>query len=142
MLADYRHYVKASYEIVSYAKTNIQPELDQTLESYLVELIARHFKEHNFGEKPVAISILESSALPDYQKKQSMAAIGDECLFIHGFGIKKKRWPSETYYQNMGKIAYGSAAIAINPEDRLYLHLEDHFEILGTVLNQFNRMVK
>ena len=142
MLADYRYYVKASYEIVSYAKTNVNEELDQTLESYLVELIARHFRECNFGEKPIAISILESSSLPDFQKKQSMAAIGDECLFIHGFEIKKRRWPSDSYYQNMGKIAYGSAAIAIHPEDRLYLHLEDHFELLGSVLNQFNRMVK
>jgi len=142
MISDYRTYLRASYEIVSCAKINVKEELDQTLEAYLVELIARHFKEHSFGEKPVAISMLESSVLPDYQKKQSMAAIGDECLFIYGFKIKRRRWPSEKYYCDMGKIAYGSAAISVNPEDLLYSHLEYHFELLGSVLNQFNRLIK
>ena len=86
--------------------------------------------------------MLESSALPCYQKKQVMASVGDECLFIHGFGIKKRRWPSSTYYQEMGKIAYGTAAIAIPPNDILYAHLETNFELLSEVIHQFSQLSK
>lgn len=141
-MTNFQHYVKASYEIVSYSKTNVAQELDRTLESYLVNLLARNFTEYHFGEKPVALSILESSALPGYQKKQSMASIGDECLFISGFEIKKRKWPTPNYYKDMGKIAYASAAIAIPPQDLLYSHLENHFELLDAVLNQLNQIIK
>jgi hypothetical protein len=80
-------------------------------------------------------------ALPGFQKKQAMADVGDECLFIHGFGYNRRRWPSDSYYQEMGQIAYGHAAMAIKPMDDLYLHLETNFPIMGKVLTQIKQMV-
>lgn len=140
-MADWQHYVKASYEMVVIAEPNVQPELDETLESYVVHLLARNFREHSFGEKPVAITLMESMSLPGYQKRQSMAMLGDECLFIAGFEMKKRRWPSNSYYHDVGAMAYGYAAFAIPPPDPLYSHLENNFNLLGKVIRQINKMI-
>jgi hypothetical protein len=140
-MADWQHYVKASYEMVVIAEPNVHPELDETLESYVVHLLARNFRTHSFGDKPVAISLMESMSLPGFQKKQAMSIIGDECLFIHGFEMKKKRWPTNTYYHEMGTLAYGYASVAIPPDDPLYSHLENNFQLLGKVIRQIGQMI-
>ena len=141
-MTNWQHYVKASYEMVTFAEPNVEPEtLDETLESYVVHLLARNFREHSFGDKPVAISLMESMSLPCYQKKQAMSIIGDECLFIHGFEMKKRRWPSESYYRDMGTLAYGHASVAIPPDDPLYSHLEHNFTLLGKVIRQISKMI-
>ena len=137
--AYWREYIKASYDIVAFAGS--EPELDITLESYLVNLLARNFRKHSFGEKPVAISLLEAMSLPGFQKKQSMAMVGDECLFIFGFQYNQRKWPAPKYYQDMGMMAYGSASIALSPTDNLYQHLEQNFSLLGSVIRQINKMV-
>ena len=141
MTTDWRHYIWASYKIVYHADANIKPKLDETLESYLVNLLARNFKEPEFSEKPVAISLMESMSKPGYQKKQAMAVIGDECLFIHGFEYNKRKWPTETYFQDMGIMAYGHASVALRPPDILYSHLEQNFNLMGKVIRQINKMV-
>jgi hypothetical protein len=140
-MADWQHYVRASYEMVVIAEPNVRPELDETLESYVVHLLARNFRAHSFGEKPVAISLMESMSLPGFQKKQAMSVIGDECLMVHGFEIKKKRWPTNTYYREMGALAYGYASVAIPPDDPLYSHLENNFQLLGKVIRQIGQMI-
>ena len=138
-MINWQDYVRASYDIVIYAEPNVQPKLDETLESYLVHMLARNFLGHSFGEKPVAISFLESSSLPGYQKKQAMSSLGDECLYISGFGLKKNKWPSKTYYSNMGSMAYGYAAISLLPMDPLYSHLENNFTLLEKVIQQISK---
>jgi len=127
--------------MISIVEPNVYPELDHTLESYLANLLARHFTSNSFGEKPVAITLLETSVLPCYQKKQSYATVGDECLFIDGSGYKKNKWPSATYYQQLGMIAYGYAAIALRPPDDLYLHIEQHFRTMSKVVQQIHQMI-
>ena len=141
MTTNWSEYLKASYQIVAIAERNVQPVLDATLESYLANMLSSHFRDHSFGEKPVAISLMEAMSLPGFQKKQSMVAVGDECLFVWGFGIKKNKWPSKNYYFDMGRISYGNAAIAIQPDDPLYYHLEQNFAIMGKVLNQIGKMI-
>jgi hypothetical protein len=139
---DWSHYIRASYDIVRHVEPNIHPEeLDQTLESYLVNLLARHFRSHNFGEKPVAISLMESLHLPGFQKKQSMSVVGDECLWIYGFGCNRSRWPSASYYVDMGTMAYGHASIAIQPTDLLYSHLEENFNLMGKVIRKIGPVI-
>lgn len=141
MTTDWRHYVSASYNIVAAAETNLKPKLDQTLEAYLVHLLAKHFREHSFGSKPVAISLMESMNLPGMQKKQALAEVGDECLFISGFEYNKSKWPSASYYQDIGTMAYGYAYIATNPKDVLYSHLEENFTTLKKVLSNINKLL-
>jgi hypothetical protein len=41
--------------------------------------------------------------------KEAYLTTGDECLLIHSFPIKKSKWPSDTYYLEMGATAYSLA---------------------------------
>jgi len=127
-------YLKASHEIIVAAEDRCNLELNVTLESYLVHLVARNFRKMPTSEKPIAIRFLESGSFNSSLKKQVMADIGDECLFIDGFGYRKSKWPGKTYYKDMGTLAYGSASLA-PPRDPLYEHLEYNFGLLSEVLH-------
>jgi hypothetical protein len=141
-MTDWQHYVRASYDIVSHFEKDVKPELDQTLESYLVHFLARNFTNSDVGQKPVAISLMESMQLDGFRKKQAMAEVGDECLFIYGFEVKKRKWPTDKYYKDMGTMAYGYASIAIRPQDTLYMHLEENFTLMSKVLRNIGTMLK
>jgi hypothetical protein len=122
-------YRKAAYDLILESEGSTETYLDTEVESYVVHLFAKNFTRTNIGEMPVAIQIL--SAMKSSKNYQPIA---DECLLINSYPLKKRRWPSETYYQDLGKIAYGMAHIEL---------MEHNFVKASKVLHGvFVKMVK
>lgn len=97
--------------------------LDTEVETYVVHLLAKNFVKLNIDEEAIAIQILNGK---DYQH------IGDECLLINSYPLKRRRWPTDTYYRDMGTIAYGMANITV---------MESNFDDASRVLhNVFSRI--
>jgi hypothetical protein len=80
--------------------------LEHDVEAYVVHLMANNFERNDIGVKIISIELLEAV---QYGKVDKYKSVGDECLLIHSLPIKKSKWPSPTYYQDMGMIAYGYA---------------------------------
>lgn len=110
-------FVKASYDLVIESEGLTKVYLADEVESYVVHLLAKNFVGLKVSEEAIAIQILSGK---DYQR------IGDECLMINSYPIKRRKWPSNTYYRDMGTIAYGMANLAI---------MEAHFDNASVVLH-------
>lgn len=121
-------YVKHCYDLVveSEGHTLI---LEHEVEAYVVHLMARNFERVDIGNQAIAIKMLEAV---NKKQKQELIAVADECLLIHSYPFKRQRWPSATYYQDMGTIAYGMANHI----------MEEHFVPAGQVLNAIFKRVR
>jgi hypothetical protein len=98
----WQDFVKASYDLVMESEGLAKTFLDDEVENYVVHLLAKNFVKLQINEEAIAIQILSGN---NYQY------IGDECLLINSYPLRRKRWPSDTYYRDMGTIAYGMACI-------------------------------
>jgi hypothetical protein len=116
-MVHWQEYVRAAYDLIIESEGLSSTFLDHEVEAYVVHLFAKNFNRTDIGDTPVAIQILSTN---NYQP------IGDECLLINSFPLKKRRWPSNTYYIEMGTIAYGMANLTL---------MEKNFENASKVLH-------
>ena len=65
-----------------------------------------------------------------------LKSAGDECLLIHSMGWGSPRWPSATYYADMGQMAYMSRAYVENPPDELFDDLAYQFPTVTKILEK------
>jgi hypothetical protein len=123
-------YVKSCYDLVLEAEGRANIILDHEVEAYVVHLMANNFERTDIGTKAIAIELMSAMQQHD---QEHYRLVGDECLIIHSYPLKRNRWPSSTYYQDMGQIAYGFAG-----------HLmEKHFVPAGQVLRtMFSSLVE
>lgn len=121
-------YVKHCYDLVIESEGRTELILDHEVEAHVVHLMAKNFERTDIGNDAVAIKML---TVINTGKRSELVDVADECLLIHSYPFKKQRWPSPTYYQDMGTTAYGLAGHI----------MEEHFVPAGHVLNAiFRRM--
>jgi len=99
-------YIKAGYELVMEAEHITDIMLEQEVERHLVEMFAQSIDRTDIGDTPVGVELKRAVA---YRDRNGILKIADECLLIHSYPLRKKRWPSETYYLDMGLIGYNYA---------------------------------
>ncbi len=99
-------YVKGCYDLVieSEGLTKLVPSVE--VESYIVHLMAKNIRRTDIGKDAIAIKMLEAVSA---SSTSQLLLVADECLLIQSFPLRQSRWPTETYYQDMGIIAYGLA---------------------------------
>ena len=120
---DWFDYVKVGYELVTEHAALISITLDHTTESQIVHIFARNFRRTDIGTHPIAIQMMEAVQAND---KKALGTVGDECLLIQSFPLRKHRWPSDTYYIDMGTIGYGLAGNTV---------MEQHFIPASKILS-------
>jgi len=122
-MESFQPFVKAAYDLIMESEDKTNTYLDTRVEEYVVLLFATNFQRTNIGDEAIAIKMLEAS-----QRKgtHQFKPIADECLLINSYPLKRKRWPTETYYIEMGTVAYGLANI---------VEMEEHFEPASRVLH-------
>ena len=129
-------YVKHSYEVILEAEASLCVNLEHNTEAYVVHLFARYLDNPNINREPVCIKIMESMHKPRLQRRETLTQLADECLLINGFEFGKNRWPTNSYYKEMGKLAYDQVAYIDNPPDNFYIELANNFTLISKVLNK------
>lgn len=129
-------YVKESYELVKRAENELTVNLPHEIEAYLVHLFAYYMDKPNINTVPVGIKLLSCSTLPTAAKKEMLKSVGDECLLINSMEWGKRKWPSDSYYADMGQTAYMTRAYAQNPPDGLYDELAYEFQTATKILRK------
>jgi hypothetical protein len=119
-------YVKSCYDLVVETEGLTDLVLEHEVEAYVVHLMANNFKNNIIGNTAIAISMMTAM---QSGKRADFLTVGDECLLIHSYPLKQRRWPTLTYYHDMGTTAYGMANHI----------MEEHFEPAGKVLNAIFR---
>ena len=126
---DWQPYIKASWDLVMAAQGKTRIVLDEELESYLVQMMARNFRNHRLPPDILCLELTKARRAEDYRH------IGDSCLFVDAWNIKRARLVSRDYYQRLGEIAYGHAALASKPFDTFLDRLGHEFKLLSQVLS-------
>ena len=121
-------YVKHCYDLVIESESLSAITLEHDVEAHVVHLMARNFERTDVGNTAVAIMMLQAV---NSGTRDNLVNVADECLLIHSYPFRRNRWPTDTYYQDMGTTAYGLAGHV----------MEDHFVPAGQVLNTIFRRI-
>lgn len=142
-MTDWNPYIRAGWELVTEATSVTPVYLDPEVEHFLVFTIARTIERTDIGRETVAIKILEAQSVPRGKSRQPiLRAIGEECLFIDAWEIKKKKWPTNTYYSQMGQIAFLQSALSTRPNNELLEKASNSFGMLSNVLRTVRDLAK
>lgn len=129
-------YVKHSYEVILEAEAKLCVNLEHNTEAYIVHLFARYLDNPSINQEPICTRMMMGSNLPTPKKKATYLSSAEECLLIDGLELAKKNWPTQTYYRELGTLAYDHLAYTHRPPDEFYLNLASNFALLSRVLNK------
>lgn len=132
---DWQPYIKASWDLIMEAEGQSAVYLQDDLEAYLVHMMARNFRNSRIPPEIICLEFPRARTPDDFRE------IGDNCLFIDAWDIKRARLVARDYYERLGQVAYSSAAIASRPVNRLYEQVAREFRLLSLVLRGVRRHV-
>ena len=84
-------YVKSCYDLVIESEGFTNLMLAHEVEAYVVHLMANNFNRIDIGNEAIAIKMMSAM---NSGRRQDFLNVGDECLLIHSYPFKQKRWPS------------------------------------------------
>lgn len=125
---NWQPYVRASWELVMESEGKVKIYLEQEIEAYLVHMMARTFTDPSIPPDIIALEFANAKTKGDYQR------IGDSCLFIDAWDVKRAKLVERDYYIKMGQIAYSTASIKDRPSDELMENVSNNFTFLSKVL--------
>jgi hypothetical protein len=135
-VSNWEVYVKESYELIKRAENELTVNLPHELEAYLVHLFAYYMDKPRVNTVPIGLRLLSASSLPMSIRKEELKAVGDECLLINSMGWGSNRWPSKSYYADMGQTAYMTRAYSGNPPESLFDDLAYEFSTATRILSR------
>jgi hypothetical protein len=135
-MANWDIYVKESYELIKEAEQSLTINLAHNVEAYVVHLFAHFLDKPQVNTEPLGIKLMASSQLPITQRKHILKDVGDECLLINAMEWNKRRWPSDTYYAEIGQAAYVSRAYAVRPVEDVFDDLALEFQSATKILRR------
>ena len=112
---DWHPYIKASWQLVLESEGKTQTFLHEDLEAYLVHMIARTMTNPFIPPDIICLEFMKAKNKDDYRN------IGDSCLFVDAWDVKRAKTVEQDYYEKMGKIAYGFATLDIVAENFNFL---------------------
>jgi len=133
-MTNYEQYIKHSYDIIKRAENMLAITVNENIEAYLVQLFAHYMDKPKVNTDPICIKLLESTSKPNRIRQHILKEVGDECLLIHSMEWGRPRWPSNSYYHDMGQTAYVTRAYIDNPPDILYDDLAMDFDLVTKIL--------
>ena len=125
---NWQPYIRASWEIVMECESRSQLFLDEELEAYLVHMMARNFRQRNFPPEIVCLEFSRARTSNDFRQ------IGDSCLMVYAWDIRRAKLVGRDYYEKLGQAAYVYAASATRPMDQLLHRIAREFGLLSRVL--------
>lgn len=128
-------YVKASYEVILYGESKAGINLEHEVEAFVVHTFARYMENPNIPTDAVAIQLMGSLNKTGELRKQQLQKVAEECILIDGLELNSRRWPSQNYFTDMGKIALGYRAYAERPPELFYETIAKNLGNISKVLH-------
>lgn len=135
-MTNWETYVKESYGIIKRAEDELTITLQHEVEAYLVHLFAYYLDKPKVNTEPLGVKLLESVHQPIPLRKETLKAVGDECLLINAMEWGKRKWPSDNYYADLGVSAYMARAYVIKPPESIFDDLAYEFQTATRILKR------
>ena len=119
--------------LVGKAQADCSVCLSDTLESYLVMLLAHYCDKPALADSVLGMEYLEAQANPSGHRAFVWRDIGDKCLLFSGLFPKRayRKRVSLSYFIELGQSAYGTASTLAQSNDGLWRALSDNFILLS-----------
>lgn len=134
-------YVKASYEVILYGEGKAGINLDHEIEAFVVHTFARYMENPNIPSDAIAIQLMSSLNKTGEIRKQHLQKVAEECILIDGLDLNSRRWPSQNYFVDMGKVALGYRAYAERPPELFYEQVAKNMNNISKVLHRIKDTV-
>lgn len=134
-------YVKASYEVILYGESKAGINLDHEVEAFVVHTFARYMENPRIPTDAIAIQLMTSLNKTGETRKQQLQKVAEECILIDGLQLNSRRWPSQSYFVDMGKVALGYRAYAQRPPELFYETIAKNMNNISTVLHRIKDTV-
>lgn len=131
----YLEYRKASYEIIMLGESKSNINLPEDVEYFVVDIFARYMENPNIPTDIIALRMMDAVNKTGEMRKQCLANIIEECILIDGLELNSRRWPSKSYYHDMGILALQHRAWVSRPPDLFYEVIAHHFDNISKVLH-------
>ncbi len=125
---NWQPFIRASWEIVMEGESRSRLFLDDELEAYLVYMVARNFRNRDFPPDVICLEFNRAKTADDFRQ------IGDSCLFVDAWEVRRAKLVDDNYYEKLGQAAYAYAANASRPIDELFNRIAREFTQLSRVL--------
>ena len=129
-------YVKASYDVILYGEGKAGINLEHEVEAFVVHTFARYMENPHIPTDAIAIQLMESLNKTGEIRKQNLQKVAEECILIDGLGLNSRRWPSQNYFVDMGKVALGYRAYAERPPELFYETVAKNMNNISKVLHR------
>lgn len=129
-------YVKHSYSLILDAEYRTNTFLEQDIETYTVHTFAKYFDKPNIPSEVIAIQMLTSVKENSEIRKLHLQNIAEECLLIDGLKLNNRKWPSKTYFKDMGILALEHRAYIERPPELFYEKIANAFDKISYVINK------
>lgn len=133
-------YVKHSYEIILEAEARTSINLEEEIEAFVVHTFAKYMEQPNIPTDAIALKMLHTVSEVGELRKKHFQQIAEECLLIYGLNLNRRKWPSNTYFKDMGVIALEYRAYSERPADQMYERIAKRFEEMGCILNNIRTL--
>jgi len=134
-------YVKASYEVILYGEEKSGINLEHEIEAFVVHTFARYMENPRIPTDAIAIQLMESLNKTGEIRKQHLQKVAEECILIDGLDLNCKKWPSQNYFVDMGKVALGYRAYAERPPELFYETVAHNMNKISKVLHRIKNEV-
>lgn len=134
-------YVKASYEVILFGEAKAGINLEHEIEAFVVHTFARYMENPNIPSDAIAIQLMSSLNKTGEIRKQHLQKVAEECILIDGLELNSRRWPSQNYFVEMGKVALGYRAYAQRPPELFYEQIARNLNDISKVLHRIKDTV-
>ena len=129
-------YVKASYEVILYGESKAGINLEHEVEAFVVHTFARYMENPRIPTDAIAIQLMESLNKTGDTRKQHLQKVAEECILIDGLDLNCRKWPSQNYFVDMGKVALGYRAYSERPPELFYETVAKNMNNISKVLHR------
>jgi hypothetical protein len=128
-------YVKHSYQVILEAEARTHINLEEEIEAFVVHTFAKYMEKPNIPTDAIAIKMLTTVNEIGDIRKNHFQEIAEECLLIDGLKLNTRRWPSKSYFKDMGILALENRAYSDRPPELMYERIANQFDKMSYVLN-------
>lgn len=128
-------YRRASYDLIMEAEGRSGIALDGEVEAWVVHTFACYLDRPHIPSDTIATRMLSSVNETGEMRKLHLNEIAQECILIDGLRLNQRRWPSPSYYHDMGVLACEHRAWTDRPPELFWERLAHDWGAVRTVLS-------
>jgi hypothetical protein len=144
-MSNYQIYLQTCRELVIEAESSAHLDLNDSVNAYLVALLAKNFDKPNCIQYNYDLLTRTTSKEDSYLARTECVAAAEQCLMISGITpfVAERRGIEPKHFTQCGRTFYHRAAHCTRPPDDFMTELAGQFAVMRDIVGTaFDRGIK